>query len=191
MIDIIIPTCKKYGDITDLLAEVALYSINCREFIPIYGLEYSAARNRNIGLNKSAADFVIMMDDDITDLYPGWDNDLIQELFRQPCVNIVSARLMKDENTPAPMMSNNYDFTQPFVFVKKVPTACIAFRRTNIRFDENFKGSGFEDDDFCLQMGGKIIIDNRVKVIHKNEMKNQQEYWQYNKEYFEKKWKRA
>ena len=31
---------------------------------------------------------------------------------------------------------------------KKIPTACIAFRKTHLRFDEKFIGSGFEDDDF-------------------------------------------
>ena len=188
MIDIIIPTCKTEEEIRPLLDGIDIYSTGEYDVIIASAPQCSAAENRNAGLDLSEAPYVIMMDDDITNLCPGWNEDLIRELKLQKDVSIVSARLMKDESTPGPTMANNYNLESPFIYIQKTPTACIAFRKTDIRFDENFKGSGFEDDDFCRRMGGKIIIDNRVKVIHKNEMKNQRENWKHNKEYFESKW---
>lgn len=186
--DIIIPTCKI--DISALLNE--LKSLNAH-IIVSSNPSFSAAQNRNLGLNRSTSDYIIMLDDDVSNFQanftPCWHLELIHPLIDDPKISIVSARLMKADNkTPAPMMSNNYDLTTPLIEVKKVPTACIAFRKTNIRFDENFLGSGFEDDDFCRQMGPKIVINNLVKAIHKNEMKRQETFWEQNRAYFIKKW---
>jgi glycosyltransferase involved in cell wall biosynthesis len=125
--------------------------------------EGSAAFNRNYCLEKAKGDIIIMVDDDITGFFPGWDEVLIKPL-EDPSVSIVSARL----NTP--MM---YDGTEFNI----VPSACIAFRKTGIRFDENFVG-GFEDTDFCKQMeqahpSKHTVINEECKLIHLNEKKRQ------------------
>ncbi|MDD4980670.1 MAG: glycosyltransferase family A protein [Candidatus Omnitrophica bacterium] len=184
-IDIIIPSCKTKG-LLPLIEEVYATSTGAFNLIIASNPEYSAAKNRNAGLMLSAAPYVIMVDDDITGLFKGWNEILISLLEVCPKVSIVSARLIRKDATPAPMMSSKYDLGHDYEIVMKIPTACIAFRQTAIRFDENFKGSGFEDDAFCLDMGPKIIINNLVKVVHLNEMKRQSQYWQENKEYFER-----
>jgi hypothetical protein len=77
---------------------------------------------------------------------------------------------------------------------QKLATACVAFRRTDLRFDENFIGSGFEDDDYCYQLRAqnpkaRFVVDNGVMVTHLNEMKNQRgRFFDHNKRYFQQKW---
>jgi hypothetical protein len=190
--DIIIPSCRDLYDLNDLCAEIRKTATEPYRLIIAANPGRSASQNRNICLNRSEANFVIMLDDDITGLHPFWNKQLIQELA-DPAIKLVSARLMKlpfpgQPAFPASMMSSRYIINTPFEIVKKVPTACVAFRKTIIRFDENFKGSGFEDDVFCLDMGPVIIIDNKVKVIHLNEMKQQSDNWEFNKNYFEEKY---
>lgn len=184
-IDILIPSCKILLELRPLYEEIQKNTSGEFRLIIAPCPLYNAAQNRNLCLNLSHAGYIIMMDDDITGLYPSWNKYLIRELKAEPSISLVSARLIRRDGTLAAMMSSAYNLQGHIEEVKKVPTSCVAFRKTNIRFDENFKGSGFEDDAFCLAMGPRIIIDNRVKVIHLNEMKRQQENWEYNKRYFE------
>lgn len=165
----------------------------------------SAAKNRNIALSKTNDyEFVIMMDDDITGFTLGWELTMIQPLIEHAIspetykeVALVSARLMRIDGKPAHMMGDNYDMSKQYVEVESrlLPTACIAFvKHPDIEFDEQFIGSGFEDDDFCKQLqalypNGKFIINNNVCVVHTNEMKNQKgPFWEYNKSYYLQKW---
>lgn len=199
---IIIPTCKPNAVIAPLVEEIRRTAVTVHRLITVSGPDCSAAQNRNAGLERQPdAEFVIMVDDDISGFERGWDLMLIHHLQRDPTVLLVSARLMRPgKQEPGPMMSSARDLSGPVEVVKKVPTACIAFRRTYVGFDENFLGSGFEDDDWLLRLaqerrpgghaGGRIIIDNDVKVVHANEMKHQSEHWECNKAYFEKKWGR-
>ena len=76
---------------------------------------------------------------------------------------------------------------------RKLLTACIAIGNDGLRFDEHFLGSGFEDDDFCMQLREKYpdgiwLILHDVKVIHTNEKKNQAAPWLHNRRHFETKW---
>jgi len=183
--DIIIPSCKPVNELVQLIKEIERKSSGNFQIILVSNPDFSASQNRNAGLLISTAPYVIMVDDDITGFYPAWNEILIWPLKTTPHISIVSARLVRKDGTPAPMMSSQYALTADFEEVKKVPTACVAFRQTIIRFDENFKGSGFEDDAFCLAMGPQITIYNRVKLIHLNEMKHQQEHWEHNKRHFE------
>lgn len=186
--DIIVPSCKPMEYLRPLFREIEESVCMPCDLIGVSGPGYSASENRNMGLGLSTAPYVIMMDDDISGLGFGWNVELVAPLVECPHVSIVSARLINRDGTPAPMMSSKRDLSGDYEKVVKVPTACVAFRRTTYRFDENFKGSGFEDDAFCLAMGPKIIINNIVKVIHFNEMKNQKENWDHNKKYFKEKY---
>ncbi len=158
----------------------------------------SAAQNRNIALSHAAiGEIVIMLDDDITGFFNGWVEELIKPLALDDVV-LVSARLLKPNGSLGMMSGDNYDLSEDYVectqFPKRVPTACIAFRNNGVTFDENYIGSGFEDDDFCRQLAkkypkGKFIINNAVQLIHLNEMKNQKGvFWKNNKYYYLVKW---
>jgi hypothetical protein len=184
-VDIIIPSCRTFKELRLLYAEIQRNSTGNFRLLIAANPGLSAAQNRNACLNRSRAPYVIMLDDDITNLFPSWNRLLVQELKARPTVSIVSARLVRPDLTPAAMMSSKYQLDTTLEEVPRVPTACVAFRKTAVRFDEHFKGSGFEDNVFCLQMGPRIVIGNRIRLIHKNEMKHQQEHWEYNKHYFE------
>lgn len=159
----------------------------------------SAAYNRNIGLNRAKHDLILMVDDDMTGFYPGWDNDLINPMLADRSIVMISARLLKKDGTPGVTMSGNYDMSKDLVpsLNGYLPTACVAFWKSDLRFDETFIGSGFEDTDFCCFMRrkypqGKFFNNNKCKLIHLNEMKNQHDgdIWDRNQKYYISKWGR-
>ena len=57
-----------------------------------------------------------------------------------------------------------------------------------LEFDERMMGSGWEDTLFFnklkLRTGGKILIDNTVKVVHLNRETNNNQWFEYNKQIF-------
>jgi GT2 family glycosyltransferase len=191
MHDIIIPSCKPEADLAGICAEIRATATGEYNLIAVSGPGKSAAENRNAGLDRAVSLTVIMLDDDITAFPPGWNDDLIEPLGRLPDLGIVSARLMKKDGSVGYMNSRNFDMKPPLVFVKIVPTACIAFKRVGEYFDERFIGSGFEDTDFCLAMkkrGYRVAITNKVKVVHLHEQKNQKPHWGQNRKLFNEKW---
>ena len=196
---IIIPTYRDRDneDIVKLVSEIETMSTGEYELI-VTCQKASAAINRNYGLNNSNNDLVIMIDDDIRSLPYGWNEEIIRLLVEDENIKIVSARLMAEDGRLGLNMGNNYDVSSDVVEVESgyVPTACIAFKKEDdIRFDETYIGSGFEDTDFMNQMmkkypNSKHVINNLVKLIHINEMKEQRgENWEKNKAYFMNKWK--
>ena len=203
MIDVIIPTCKTQPEIAcqqqemlDTAGYLARITATCQQG--------SAAYNRNYGLGKTFCDVVIMVDDDVCNFPPKWAWDLIATLeIISDCV-LVSARLMNEDGTPGPMTGEPPPTADTGLTVAtRLPTACVAFRNDGLRFDESFVGSGWEDDDFCAQLRrkypkGKFVINEDVRVVHKNEMKQQGFIkgkgpvpggnFEKNQAYFEKKW---
>jgi hypothetical protein len=99
---------------------------------------------------------------------------------------------MRPSGRPGVMVGDNYDMTSDYSLVesRRLPTACIAFVHDGMKFDEKFRGSGFEDDDFCKRKAehypnGMFVINNLVKLVHNNEMKNQKgDYWAHNKKHY-------
>jgi glycosyltransferase involved in cell wall biosynthesis len=123
----------------------------------------SRSYNRNYYLDRADGDIIILMDDDITGFYDGWEQDLIKPL-EDNSISIVSARLVDEQGKNIPMM---FDGTKYNI----VPTGCIAFRKTGVRFDENYTEYGYEDTDFCRQMeliypNKKTLINNNCKLVH-------------------------
>lgn len=163
-------------------------------------LKASASVNRNACLDQiEVGDIAIMLDDDIRGFYPGWMDDLLFP-FRDPDVVAVSARLMNQNGTIGPTCAWCPDTKSDEVLLtwKRphciMPTAAIAFAHRGHRFDENLRGSGFEDNDWFKQYAEsdpsvKFIMNNACRLIHLNEMKEQKgENWQHNREYFFRKW---
>ncbi len=203
MYSIVIPTIKPRSELQSLLKEIKATTVGSYEIIVTSDLEpnqpVSASINRNIGLKAAKYRFIIMIDDDISNLPNKWNLTLTDPL-REERYMITSARLMNSDWTPGVMTDQSSDLTSEIVTVRQVPSACIAFRKKDvthphsIKFDEGYIGSGFEDTDFNMQMkeefpGREIVICNKVKVIHKNERKNQVgDNWIKNQQFFVKKW---
>lgn len=187
--DILIPSLKPRKQLNLLIDSIEKTVENPN--IITSGFRVSAATNRNYCLNRATSDIVIMMDDDMDGFYKGWAETLIKPL-KNPEILMVSARLLNVDGGPGVMVGENYDLIPGLVEIgqKQLPTACIAFYNRKVRFNENFIGSGFEDNRFCLMLGmscptGKFVINNDCQLVHLNERKNQGgEFWNQNQKYF-------
>jgi hypothetical protein len=192
-----IPTCQLDFQATH---ETMCLPENIELYISSYPV--SAPTNRNICLLKARelkADYIIMCDDDIAGFFAGWELELIQPLIKNPNCQMVSASLITATGAPAVMMDIKRNLTIPYqkIASKALPSACIAFRADlNIFFDQRYtinnRGAGFEDTDFCYQINKKFTnaiyyINNKVKLIHENESKGQEQIRIFY-DYFKKKW---
>jgi hypothetical protein len=189
-IDIVIPTLKKTYEIKPLIDSILSVTGDCNvvaSCIPV-----SAAKNRNMLIDMTSSPVFITVDDDITGFFKGW-TDILLKPFRNKKVHVVSARLMSDEKQYGIMMNMETDKTSEYARVDFVPGACCALRRNGLRFDEKYIGSGYEDTDYMMQVrkldeSAKILIANRCKLIHLNEMKNQKDTHVFNRAHFVSKW---
>ncbi len=193
--DIIVPAFWPGEKLTNLLCEIA------EKTVPPYNLivvsrHQSAAKNRNEGLRASQNPYVIMCDDDISGLPPGWNRELIRCLQENREFFGISARLMNPDGTPGRNSANHFDLTHPLAEVDMIPTACSIFRKTDLFFDERYIRAGWEDTDFFLQAhtkyGSRLAIANTIRVVHLNEEKNGGGVEnEHNRELFYSKWKFA
>lgn len=201
-VSIIIPTCKQDHEISFLIGSLDWFAYKQHSTIPDIDhvviptcLPASAAVNRNHGLNLATGDIIVMCDDDIKITQDSWLYPLIEPLLKDPLISYVSARLLNNDGSfQNAMGSAGVSTSDPWPVVEMAPSACVAFRKDDLRFDENYVGSGFEDTDFCRQLKikypkSKFIINNNCKMIHLNEMKNQLgENYHLNRAYYNLKW---
>ncbi|MHC1728115.1 MAG: radical SAM protein [Syntrophobacteraceae bacterium] len=190
--DIIIPAFAPNDNLRNLLVEIA------EKTAPPYNLtvvskRQSAANNRNEGLRSSTNPYVIMCDDDISGLAPGWNRQLIWQLQENRDILAISARLMNQDGAAGRNTANHFDLAPPLPTVEMIPTACCIFRKTDVLFDERYIQAGWEDTDFFMQLrqkyGGLIAIANTIRVIHLNEEKNcGGAHNAYNRQLFFSKW---
>lgn len=186
MVSIIIPTIRTKEEIAGLISEIKNSVAYELDLIMASDINKSAAENRNAGLDKAKGEFIIMCDDD-TESYPyGWDRDLIDAL-KHTGASMVGARLLNPDGSLHATCYGNFDLSRDFIEVRTMITAVCAFRNTALRFDENYIGSGYEDTDFCKQLGGKFYVANKVRIIHRQEHKNPFDV--RNGRYFWEKWK--
>ena len=77
-----IPTCKQYTEVEKQLDEIK-NTVTIHPYRLIASCQpFSASINGNLCLDKiNDSNICIMMDDDITGFYKGWDIDLIKPLI--------------------------------------------------------------------------------------------------------------
>ncbi len=184
MISVIIPTIRTVDEMANVLKEIRSTRAPDTEIIAVSG-KGSAAVNRNIGLDRAKGEFIIMCDDDVNKYLDKWDTKLVAALCTTKA-KVVGARLLGANGKPHPVNYNNYDLSKDNVQIRGMITACCVFRRTSLRFDEKFIGSGWEDTDFFQRLGGPFFVTNTVKVVHLNEHKNPHDA--KNSAYFRRKW---
>ena len=202
-IDICIPTLLDDDQVVPQMAEIDRNTLTPHRIIASCQ-NVSAAMNRNFCLQWANSEIIISLDDDTERFEPGWETRLIRPLLEIPDAMIVSARLMTADNKPGPNCADNYDLgPEPWreanhlveVFQRHdgyigIPTACIAFRKTPVRFDERFQGSGWEDAQFNFYMKrlmpqGRCFINNACRLVHANHMVNQGgDNWKHNSELY-------
>lgn len=178
---VIIPSCKDEEDLNKQSGDILAAD---RDLTVLYSSsnDLSAALNRNacldIAQRECQPQYIVMIDDDITGFFPGWSSLLVEPL-KDPDVLYVSARLLNECGTPQVVMGFSKNVHNAIVPVSIAPSAAIAFRNDGTRFYHEYKGSGFEDTDFHFQLkekygyDKKVLVNNRVKLTHLHEMKNQ------------------
>jgi glycosyltransferase involved in cell wall biosynthesis len=199
-IDIIIPTYRKLDILQNLITEIE-YNTPENHRLICTCQPLSAAKNRNYGLSFANSEIIVMCDDDIIRFYSGWLTNLIYPMLKDKNIIMCSARLLDKNKNRCNNMgmvggNDNYQEIQSAINhnniqYKRVTTACITFRKNDVRFDEKFQGSGYEDTDWmnsiCESFNGmKFIVNNQCELIHKNERKGQEnkEIWQHNHELY-------
>lgn len=198
MIDIVIPTLR---DANDPIIISLIEEINRTAGVPVHVAatctKASASVNRNLGLDWAKSDVIFMVDDDISGFPVGWVKILEHTIRTQDDCVMLSPQLLMPDHTFGFMMGVRRQRLSGLSTAAGIlPTACIAIWANELRFDENFIGSGFEDNDYCAQLrqlnpNARFLVNHDVQVIHANEKKNQHgTYWDHNKAYFEKKWNR-
>lgn len=202
MIDLIFVTYRLRDEVEQRLSDILHHSPDCR--LIFTGLAASASVNRNHGLDQVESEIIIMMDDDMDGFYPGWVEDLVAPLRSDSTVLLASARLLNADGTAGPCIGA-YGLPSSGVVAatksdyngwRRLPTACIAFRKcaADIRFDENFIGSGYEDLDWMNRLnagfpGTTMVLNNNCRLIHHNEEKRQGgKYFEYNKQHYLSNW---
>ncbi len=193
--DIIIPTYRPRGEVEPLVSEI-IRTAGCHVNVIATCQQISAAANRNLGLDQSTSDPLLMVDDDMEQFPQGWVVRLVAVLEQYPKCVMVSPRLATPNGEPGIMMGCGEVQRDGITECgeRKLLTACIAIRRNTLRFDENFIGSGWEDSDYSKQLcaafpDATFLVCHDLWAVHRNEMKNQSgPYWDHNKSYFERKW---
>jgi glycosyltransferase involved in cell wall biosynthesis len=197
-LDIIIPTCKTLDQVADQMGE-AVRTAGLHDVRMIVTCnDGSAAANRNLGLDLSTSDPLVMMDDDIEGFPMFWARDLLNIWNAHPDFVMLSPQLMRPEGGYAWMKGPDGQLgmgprpTEGVTILEKqmLLSACIMVGRNDIRFDENFKGSGYEDDAYsddlrawCPQ--GKWLLCHGVEVVHRNNMTGWEENREANRRYYE------
>lgn len=195
--DIILVTNKEPSEVVPKL-KIITDTIGKDHFLIYTGLDKSASANRNKGLERVESDIFIMMDDDIDGFYYGWLDDLIEPMLKDESIVVTSARLLKEDGTKGFMMGDNKNYNlgahevdrSTYKGYYRVPTACLAIRKSGLRFDEGFIGSGYEDTDFLNRLNvafpeGKMVINNSCQLTHYNHQVNQGGgYFEHNKKHY-------
>ena len=204
-VDIVIATNKPANE--EMLAEIAKTVPRGTKII-VTGLDASAAVNRNAGMREVQSPIFVMMDDDIRGFYPGWLDDLTAPMFPKkmedsdwvdPKIMVCSARLLDGNGEFGPMMGVVDQRDNEAVYeacdsgyrgYRRLPTACIAVRKNQVRFDERFIGSGFEDTAWMNEINmiypdHLIAVNNGCRLVHLHHMQNQGGRWfEHNKAHY-------
>jgi glycosyltransferase involved in cell wall biosynthesis len=196
MIRIAIPTFKTYDYVAKQIEDIRrTMTVAGDVFATCKNL--SASENRNEAIRKcKQGDILIMVDDDISGFYKGWDKDLTDILVSDERIIMTSARLLTRDGSPGPQIGaedrNGLEYYE--AHGGAVPSAAIAFKVDDLIFDFNYKGAGWEDTDFCRQKklkypNGQIVITNKCRLIHKLEFKHMGADTE-NAKYFAHKWQK-
>jgi hypothetical protein len=189
---ITIPTCRSEEEVSSIVCDLEGYAYGKHQVFATCK-KVSSSENRNTCLSMvPIGDVIIMIDDDMAAFYDGFVEDLTYPLLHDEDVIMSSARLMKADGTIGTMSGENYDMSAPVVEVRarQLPTACVAFRNDGTRFDERFKGSGYEDTWFCDCLAkkyphGKFVIVNKCMLVHLNEQKGAAETLEHNQRVYQ------
>jgi hypothetical protein len=149
------------------------------------------AKNRNAGLDRATQDLTVFMDDDVL-LPAGWLSNLVSGLAKNEDIGAVSSLLIFPNGAP---QTRRPDLKSGEMWDVTAPGTCFVYSRRRVndmRFDENYLGSQWEDTDWIWQvkeLGLKTLVTGDVTVVHDHQIRENQ-WLVENMTYFQKKWGR-
>lgn len=193
MISICLITIKTIPEIEGRIEELNKHTSGDYELILIQNPNGGVAENRNKALQQSKGDIIIFVDDDLYGYFNGWMDILIEKLKEDKNILMVGPRLLNSDGHTQKTISKNDDVVTDYIRVDFIPGACMAYRKNNLLFNEQYKNWGMEDVEFQIELkkqnpNGKILLCNQVKLFHINEMKRHLDFGIQNKELFKRKW---
>ena len=183
-VSVIVPTIKPEENVMFMVDDLLDKSLYKPEVLVI-AKQQCVAKNQNEGLDRAKGEYVVICGDDVEQFPQDWDKGLI-EAMEITEASMVMPRLLNPDGSVQALNHGNFALTPNYVKVRTIPSAICMFKNTDLRFDENFKGGGFEDTDFCNRLGGDFYVANTVKMVHRNEKKNQ--FNAENRAYYNSKW---
>lgn len=151
---------------------------------------FNFSRAINAGVVEASGDVVLLLNDDIEPVRPGWIQDMLAALDL-PGVGAVGARLLFDDGTiqhlgvvcpprilpTHPRLHEPDDPAEPMaqadVDYLAVTGACLMYRRADHEAVGGWNEDlplNFNDTDFCLRLvarGATIVCVNSVRLIHR------------------------
>jgi glycosyltransferase involved in cell wall biosynthesis len=131
----------------------------------------SAAANRNAAIDRASQDLVACLDDDVL-LPPRWLSPLVAALLGDPKLGAVSAVLRFPTGAPQmrrmPAVGELWDVL--------IPGTCFVYSRQRVgdlRFDEGYLGSQWDDTDWMTDvrgMGLRTVVAGDVVVVHEHRL---------------------
>ena len=181
MIDIVIPCYERTPILDTCLRKLKEYTKNYN-LILIEG-KRSAAANRALGIRQVKSDWFVMLDDDVL-VTEGWLNQLLK--LRREDVGQIQPKVLFADGKIFSAGIDFFDKTNPnigfkqkdkgkfnYVRERELLNGCCSLYNSKIlevcEFDENYKGSQYEDLDFSMQIkkaGYKLIYCGKSTVYH-------------------------
>jgi len=187
----ILVRCFEHNEFTSLTLATIRETATTRYELICQPNRASAAVNSNRLLDDAASDRVILLDDDIGCLQKGWDARLLDTLERYPGVGCVAPRLVDRGG----QLLGPSRFVRPGCVVTgfEVWGAVLAFRRSQLRYDEAYLRTQCDDTDFLLQhltAGRLLAIDGAVDLVHMREVSRDPAapWFAHNYRHFLEKW---
>ncbi|MFT7462402.1 MAG: hypothetical protein ACI9EF_000742 [Pseudohongiellaceae bacterium] len=187
-VSVIIPA---YDDTAKLRR--ALWSIRQTADMPyeliVSRAKQCVAKNRNAGLDLATQDLVIFLDDDVL-LPPGWMSRLVAVLGARSDYGAICAHLTFADGSP---QTRRPELLPGELWEITIPGTCFVYSRArvhDIRFDENYLGSQWEDTDWMwqvLRQGLKVGMSGDVWALH-DHADSENKWLVPNAEYFRGKW---
>ena len=174
--------------------------------------EFNYSRLTNHGVQKSEAEFVLLMNNDVSVIEPGWLDEMVGQAI-QPGVGAVGARLLYPDNRVqqagvilgagvhgvaevahrgiARSAAGHFSRALLAQEVSAVGAACMLVKRALYLqvggFDEEHLKVAFNDIDFCLKLrtrGARIIYTPWAELYHHEHASRGTEYTEANEQRF-------
>jgi len=149
------------------------------------------AANRNAGLQRATQDLVAMLDDDV--LLPAcWMSRLAGALAAHADIAAASGHLIFPDGSP---QSRREHLAEGELWDVPIPGTCFIYSRERVgdlRFDEGYAGSQWEDTDWIWQVrqkGLRTVVVGGVRVVHDYNMR-ENTWLQVNMRRFHQRWGR-